>query len=332
MNEIAVEFKGLQKVYGRKTNKFVALKNLNLKIYKGQFYGFLGPNGAGKSTAIKCLSGINFITSGDIEVFGYSVLKHPITTKRIMGIVPQEIYADTFFDLLTTLKIQSLMHGVPYEHDWATYLLHRLRLYDERKKKGRELSGGMKRRMMIARALIHYPKVIVLDEPSADIDVELRIEIWNFIRELHREGITLILTTHNLQEAEELCDHITIIKNGSIITNQSKQNLLSLIDKNSIQIEFAQFSDDEILKNFLNEAKSILSNYTFHQNIESFRHIGSQVCLTGEIKRGDIEAFQKLFEIISSLKEKYHFHINDLSSTSSDLEDIFLNLIQGDQS
>lgn len=199
----ALEFKNVSKSYCLPHGgSFAALKSFNLAIPKGEFFGLLGHNGAGKTTAINILAGVNKPSSGDIVVHGKSVIADPELTKRIVGVVQQELLVDSFFPLTTMLSIQSKLYGVVPDLDWIEFLLEKLQLKEHRKKTTRELSGGMKRRMMIARALVHKPSVLVLDEPTAGVDVQLRRSMWEFIQELHETGLTIILTTHYLEEAE----------------------------------------------------------------------------------------------------------------------------------
>lgn len=228
-NVPAVQYINVSKTYqSKKAPDFTALKNFDLTINQGDFFGLLGPNGAGKSTAINLLCTVARISSGQIKVMGNDIQTHETECKRLLGIVSQEIMADSFFALPLMLKLQSKLSGVRPDLEWIDYLLRKLALIDHVKKTTRELSGGMKRRMMIARALVHKPKIIVLDEPTAGVDVELRHSMWQFISELHGMGLTVILTTHYLEEAEQFCNRLAILKKGELVTLKSNKELMEL--------------------------------------------------------------------------------------------------------
>lgn len=224
----AIKFEKVSKAYPLPGGKgtMQALSDFNLEIGRGEFFGLLGPNGAGKTTAINLLCGVARLQEGRIEVMGIDVRAHPEEAKRLLGVVGQEIVADSFFALPRMLRIQSRLSGVAPETDWIDYLIERLALKDHARKTTRELSGGMKRRMMIARALAHRPRILILDEPTAGVDVELRHSMWEFLRELHGLGMTLVLTTHYLEEAEQFCDRIAIMKGGRLLTLKGGRELL----------------------------------------------------------------------------------------------------------
>ena len=219
----AISVRGVSKSYA----KLQALNNININIRQGEFFGLLGPNGAGKSTLISALAGLIKVDSGDIEVLGSNVQKEFRTARQNLGVVPQEIVIDPFFTVREMLRFQSGYFGIKDNEKWIEELLDQLSLTDKQDVNMRQLSGGMKRRVLIAQALVHKPPVLVLDEPTAGVDVELRQSMWRFIRRLHGEGHTIVLTTHYLEEAEELCDRIAIINKGEIIALESKQDLLA---------------------------------------------------------------------------------------------------------
>jgi ABC-2 type transport system ATP-binding protein len=226
---LAIEFLDVEKAYALpKGSSFSALKKLSLSIRKGEFFGLLGHNGAGKTTAINILSGVTKATGGSARVLGFDIEKESSVTKRLLGVVPQEIVADSFFSLTQMLNIQSKLSGVVPDREWMNFLLEKLALSEHRSKTSRELSGGMKRRMMIARALIHKPQVLVLDEPTAGVDVGLRHQMWEFIQELNQLGITIVLTTHYLEEAEQFCDRIAILSAGQLLTLKENKELMEL--------------------------------------------------------------------------------------------------------
>ncbi len=219
----AIKIDGVSKRYG----DLQALNNVTLNIKKGEFFGLLGPNGAGKSTLISALAGLIKADDGALSVSGHDVVRDYRLARKSLGVVPQEIVMDPFFNVRETLEFQSGYYGVKNNGPWIDELLEQLGLADKADKNMRQLSGGMKRRVLIAQALVHKPQVLVLDEPTAGVDVELRQSMWRFVRRLHREGHTIVLTTHYLEEAEELCDRIAIINHGEIIALETKQDLLA---------------------------------------------------------------------------------------------------------
>lgn len=219
----AISVKGLSKQY----DDLQALKDIDFEIRQGEFFGLLGPNGAGKSTLINTLAGLIKPTAGSAAILGADVQKDYRQARRNLGIVPQEVVIDSFFTVRETLRFQSGYFGLANNDAWIDELLEQLGLTDKADSNMRKLSGGMKRRVLIAQALVHKPPVIVLDEPTAGVDVELRESMWRFIRSLHSDGHTVVLTTHYLEEAEALCDRIAIINKGKMIALESKEDLLA---------------------------------------------------------------------------------------------------------
>lgn len=212
----AVSLTGVGKVYGHPTRGFRALDDINLTIEQGDFYGLLGPNGAGKTTLIQIMAGLTRTTTGRVSVMGYDVARDPSAVRRRLGVVPQELVFDPFFTVRETLRIQSGLFGLPKNDDWIDELLHALGLSDKAQTNLRSLSGGMKRRVLVAQALVHRPAVIVLDEPTAGVDIQLRESLWQFIRGLNDQGHTILLTTHYLEEAEKLCRRLAFLRRGSL--------------------------------------------------------------------------------------------------------------------
>lgn len=219
----AIQVNGVVKNYG----DLRALNNIDLSVAQGEFFGLLGPNGAGKSTLINALAGLQPVDKGSLSILGFDVKKDYRQARSNLGVVPQEIVIDPFFTVRETLEFQSGYFGIKDNTQWIDELLEQLNLADKADINMRKLSGGMKRRVLIAQALVHKPPVLVLDEPTAGVDVELRQSMWRFIRRLHKEGHTIVLTTHYLEEAEELCDRIAIINSGEIIALEAKQDLLA---------------------------------------------------------------------------------------------------------
>lgn len=222
----ALSIRQLTKTYG---NGFQALKGIDLDVAEGDFFALLGPNGAGKSTTIGILSTLVNKTSGTVNVFGHDLDKDPYGLKRCLGVVPQEFNFNQFEKVFDIVVTQAGYYGIPMNvaKGRAEKYLTQLGLWDKRNSASRELSGGMKRRLMIARALVHEPRLLILDEPTAGVDIELRRSMWNFLTELNQEGISIILTTHYLEEAEQLCRNIAIIDHGTIVENTSMRKLLN---------------------------------------------------------------------------------------------------------
>ena len=211
--EYAIEINNLQKTYqkSKKSTSKDALKSIDLKIKKGSFFGLLGPNGAGKSTIINILAGLVKKTSGQVKIAGIDIDENQKATKFKIGIVPQELIIDPFFNVHETLEIYAGYFGIPKAQRRTDEIIEALGLKDKAKSTPRSLSGGMRRRLLVAKALVHNPEILVLDEPTAGVDVELRNQLWNYVKKLNQNGTTILLTTHYLEEAEELCDEIAII-------------------------------------------------------------------------------------------------------------------------
>ena len=245
----AIDVRGLNKIY---RNGFKALDNINLSIKNGDFFAFLGPNGAGKSTVIGIMSSLVRITSGKVEIFGSDISKDPNSAKRNIGLVPQEYNLNQFIPILETMINVAGYFGINRsDAEERTYeLFNQLGIWDKRNVTPRELSGGMKRRLMIARALIHKPKILILDEPTAGVDTELRLTMWDFFQEINRKGTTIILTTHYLEEAERLCKNLAIIHKGSIIQNSTMEEIYTLKRKHTYIIKCKDMISNLQLKKF----------------------------------------------------------------------------------
>jgi len=218
---------------------FTALAGVSLQIGQGEFFGLLGPNGAGKTTLISILAGLNIATAGSTTVMGHDVVRDYREARRALGVVPQELVFDPFFTVRETLTIQSGYFGLRDNGAWIDELLHCLDLTEKADTNMRQLSGGMKRRVLIGQALVHKPPVIVLDEPTAGVDVELRQSLWQFIRRLNQDGHTIVLTTHYLEEAEALCGRIAMLKRGEIVASDTTQNLLNRFSGCQIKLKLA---------------------------------------------------------------------------------------------
>ena len=233
---IPLEVQGLAKNYG----DFEALKEVTLKIQPGEVFGLLGPNGAGKTTLISCIVTLKTPTRGQCKIFGYNPHEQSVPAKLLTGFVPQEIINHGYFTVSEILTFQSGFYGEWNNQVEIEYLLKKLSLWPHRHKRVKTLSGGMKRRLLIAKALVHKPKILILDEPTAGVDVELRNSLWDFVRELRQQGTTILLTTHYLQEAERLCDRVGIIQNGEILRLGSTRGLIQEFTQRKVSIHFRE--------------------------------------------------------------------------------------------
>ena len=255
MTDNAIEIKNLKKIYD---NKFEALKGINLNIPKGSFYGLLGPNGAGKTTTIGAISGLVNYSDGEISVMGYDNKKDYRIARKLIGLSPQELNFDVFFPIKKVLEFQAGYYGLSHNEskERTEIMLEQFDLTEKRNNSCRELSGGMKRRLQIAKALIHNPEILILDEPTAGVDIELRYMLWDFLKKINQEGKTILLTTHYIEEAEKLCDKIAIIDSGNIIINENTNVLTQKNGNSKILIECEQVSKNIKIENFDIEIKN----------------------------------------------------------------------------
>ena len=304
-SDVAISVRDLNKIYGvGSKNEKVALNNISLQVKKGSIFGLLGPNGAGKSTFINILADLVRKTSGHIEIFGMSHHENLKDVKKLMGIVPQELNIDPFFTPYELLEIQAGLFGVPKKNRRTNEILKLLALEDKSHAYARTLSGGMRRRLLIAKAMVHDPEILILDEPTAGVDVELRANLWTNINKLNNEGKTIIITTHYLHEAEELCNEIAIIDNGNLITKDTTSNIKSLIDRKQIiiSLDSKNFNLDPIMG--LNVECEINSDY-----------------LIINYKPSEI-SFNKILDAL----QLSNIQIEDLTINETKLEDVFLKL------
>jgi ABC-2 type transport system ATP-binding protein len=233
MTEAAIKITNLEKTYAGGKQ---ALADVSFDVPRGEIFGLLGPNGAGKSTLINILAGLVNKTGGTATIWGFDIGQNPRNSKASIGIVPQEILFDPFFTPFETLENQAGLYGVPKAKRRSMELLKAVHLDDKANAYSRTLSGGMKRRLLVAKAMVHSPPILVLDEPTAGVDVELRQQLWAYVRELNRQGVTIVLTTHYLEEAEELCDRIAIINNGTLIANKPTRELVGMAQEKVVEI------------------------------------------------------------------------------------------------
>ena len=236
--EYAIEARNVVKTYAatKTTPEMQALKGVDLLVPRGSVFGLLGPNGAGKSTFINILAGLVRKTSGTVKIWGRDIDERPRDARAAIGVVPQEIAADPFFTPRESLEVQAGMYGVPPKERRSMELLTALGLADKAEAYVRQLSGGMKRRLMVAKAMTHNPPVLILDEPTAGVDVELRRQLWRYVVELNQKGVTIVLTTHYLEEAQELCDRIAIINRGEVVACEATGDLLGRIDTRAVVV------------------------------------------------------------------------------------------------
>ena len=303
--DIAISVRDLNKIYGIGTkNEKVALNNISLRVKKGSIFGLLGPNGAGKSTFINILADLVRKTSGHINILGMSHEENLKDVKKLMGIVPQELNIDPFFTPYELLEIQAGLFGVPKNNRRTEELLKLLALEDKSHAYARTLSGGMRRRLLIAKAMVHDPEILILDEPTAGVDVELRANLWANINKLNNEGKTIIITTHYLHEAEELCNEVAIIDDGRLISKDTTSNIKSLIDRKQIiiSLDSENFNLDPLMK----------------LNIECKLNKDT---LTINYKPSEIK-FNKILDTL----QLSNIQIKDLTINETRLEDVFLKL------
>ena len=302
----AINIQNLNKTYKgtKKSPAKIALNDVDLAIPKGSMFALLGPNGAGKSTTINIMAGLVVKTSGTVEINGYDIDKHPRSAKKSIGIVPQEITFDPFFTPKQMLDIHDGLYGVPESERKTMEILDMVGLADKANSYARSLSGGMKRRLMVAKAMVHDPDILVLDEPTAGVDIELRQNLWANVKELNKAGKTILLTTHYLEEAEQLCDQIAIINHGKVIANESKDDILSRIEGKEITFRLAEH---------VTEIPKTLDDYS--ARIEGKHRI--VVCYQ--------PSQSQVGKMISAI-QKAKYTITDISTDQSDLEDVFLQL------
>jgi len=299
--------KNLKKIYSKQHNgKTYALNDLNLDVKEGEIFGLLGPNGAGKTTFINILAGTVIKTEGEVNVCGFDLDENPRQVRASVGVVPQEINLDPFFSPRKLLELQAGLYGVKEKDRITDTILNLVSLEKEANSYARSLSGGMKRRLLMAKALVHQPPLVFLDEPTAGVDVELRQNLWKNVRMLNKLGVTIILTTHYLEEAEEMCDRIAILNKGNVVALDSTKNLL-----NRIQTKKVTFKTDKEINIQKNDLESL----------EIISKIGNEVCVSYEKSKVSME---KLINLI----KKNNVKIVDISTDDGDLEDVFLRLIK----
>ena len=302
----AISARGLKKTYAatKKAPAKEALKGVDLEIPEGSIFGLLGPNGAGKSTFINILAGLVRKSEGEVSIWGFDIDKNPRQSRASIGVVPQEINMDVFFTPKEALEIQAGLYGVPAKSRRTMEILTALGLDDKADAYVRMLSGGMKRRLLVAKAMVHAPPILVLDEPTAGVDIELRKQLWDYVLRLHRDGVTIVLTTHYLEEAQELCDTIAIINHGQVIACEPTHKLISRLDQKTlvvtpqepVALPFTGFEDVTL---------AVKSNGAFSLTYRTSDH--------------------SVEELLDRVRAK-GVRIKDLSIEEPDLEDVFVEL------
>ena len=304
MPDYAIEVEGLTKVYTGSNGEKLALDNVSLKIPRGSFFALLGPNGAGKSTFINILAGLVTKTGGTAKIWGHDIEAEMRAARCSIGIVPQELNLDAFFTPRQVMELQAGLYGVPKSERRTDEILAALGLSDKADSYARSLSGGMRRRLLVGKAMVHTPPVLVLDEPTAGVDIELRQQLWAYVKELNKAGVTIVLTTHYLEEAEELCDEIAIINKGNVIAHEDKRSLLRRIDHKTLVLT---------VNNELNSVPDVFAQW------------GGELKSENQIALHYRPSNTQMDEILQAVQGS-GLAIKDLSTEEGDLEDIFLML------
>ena len=309
--DYAIEARGLVKTYPKTKTmpEKTALKGIDLAIPRGSMFGLLGPNGAGKSTFINILAGLCQKTAGQVSIWGTDIDQHPRAARAAIGVVPQELAADVFFTPRESLETQAGLYGVPKKERRTDEILAALGLSDKAEAYVRQLSGGMKRRLMVAKAMVHQPPVLILDEPTAGVDVELRRQLWAYVQELHARGVTIVLTTHYLEEAQELCDTIAIVNHGQVVACEPTRNLLRRLDTRAVVIT----------------PQSPLDHAPALAGYDAKLRKDGQLAITYKSEASSVEG------VLAAVRAA-GVQIKDLSTEEPDLEDVFLALTYGDPS
>jgi len=304
-NKNAIKVEKLTKIYSKKSsNEIKALNNLNLEVKEGEIFGLLGPNGAGKTTFLNILAGTVIKNSGKVDVWGFDLDNNPRQVRASIGIVPQEVNLDAFFSPKDLLELQAGLYGIPKKDRITDTILKLVSLEKQANSYARSLSGGMKRRLLIAKAMVHRPPILVLDEPTAGVDVQLRQNLWNNIKALNRQGVTIILTTHLMYEAEEMCNKIAIINKGNLIALDTKDNLLDSIKTKKIIFKVKKINTINL---------EDLNGIKFSHNSNN------EITALYEKKK------HKIDQIINKVKNA-GMEIYDISTDEGNLEDVFIDL------
>ena len=299
----SIEAKNVNKIFFKKSSSVNALSNFNIQIKRGSIHGLLGPNGAGKSTFINILGSLVKKNSGEIKICGLDIDTHSKSSKFKIGIVPQELNIDPFFSPNELLELQAGLYGITKKNRKTEQILDNVGLLDQKNAYARTLSGGMRRRLLVAKALVHSPEMLILDEPTAGVDVDLRKSLWKYIQKINAEGTTICLTTHYIEEAEELCDNITIINKGKVIKDETKQNMLEIISNKTVSF-------------------SLTKHNTIPKSLEIYKPILKENKLTLSYDKNNI-SIKKIIDILNLNKIEF----SEINTYESDLEDVFIKLV-----
>ncbi|MXR38257.1 ABC transporter ATP-binding protein [Craterilacuibacter sinensis] len=294
----AIEIQSVSKNFGT----LKALDDVSFRVEAGEFFALLGPNGAGKTTLISAMAGLSRQTSGHIRILGHDTISAAYLARKTLGVVPQELVFDPFLSVRESLRFQSGYFGLKHNDDWLDELLEKLGLSDKADTNMRALSGGMKRRVMVAQALVHRPPVIVLDEPTAGVDVELRQSLWAFVRELNQAGHTIVLTTHYLEEAEALCNRIAMLKKGKLIALEDKTKLLAHSNERDVSFKLSAALPDALLP-------------------LKVRDEGQRVVLR-------LPEIARIEQVLATLREA-RIEVREMTVIETDLESVFVHMMQG---
>jgi len=301
----ALKVEKLTKIYSKKSsNQIKALDNLNLEVKEGEIFGLLGPNGAGKTTFLNILAGTVIKNSGSVKVWGYDLDKNPRQVRSSIGIVPQEVNLDAFFSPRNLLELQAGLYGIKKKDRITNTILKLVSLEKQANSYARSLSGGMKRRLLIAKAMVHRPPILVLDEPTAGVDVELRQNLWNNVKNLNKQGVTIILTTHLMYEAEEMCNKIAILNKGNLVTSDTTENLLNRIKTKKIIFKVK---------------KTTTINSKELNGVKLSYKSENEIAISYERNKHKIE------DIINKIKNA-GMEIYDISTDEGNLEEVFIDL------
>jgi len=301
----AIQVNSVEKRYGA----LRALAGVSLTVEDGEFYGLLGPNGAGKTTLISIMAGLSRADAGRVSIHGHDVVSDYRQARKLLGVVPQELVFDPFFTVRETLRMQSGYFGLKHNDRWIDEVMHHLDLTNKADVNMRALSGGMKRRVLVAQALVHKPPVIVLDEPTAGVDVELRQTLWKFISRLNREGHTVVLTTHYLEEAQALCNRIAMLKSGSVVALDSTSALIRRISGSQLVLRLAQGALPESLRPLVSHPDELVSGRKYTLRINDYHEIEP---------------------ILVTLRQS-GVAVDDMQLHQADLEDVFIQIMEGEK-
>ncbi len=301
----AIQINNVEKSY----RSLKALNGISLSIEEGEFFGLLGPNGAGKTTLISIIAGLNRADSGTVEVHGHDVVSEYRQARKLLGVVPQELVFDPFFTVRETLRMQSGYYGLKNNDPWIDEVMHHLDLTNKADANMRALSGGMKRRVLVAQALVHKPPVIVLDEPTAGVDVELRQTLWKFISRLNREGHTVVLTTHYLEEAQALCNRVAMLKAGQVVALDSTSALIKRISGSQLVVQLASGNLPDELKDLVSHPEELVLGNKYTLRVTEYK---------------DVEPILAKLRLSGAV-------IEDMQLQQADLEDVFIQIMEGEK-